>query len=172
MASQKLPKKAPCSVEALGVDRLTTYLHISGITLAVGEGDTLTINYEGAPLPEWMKEALAYYKGAILDILRPSPEILAKREAFQFVYDRICRMRFEDPAKGTREAGQSWLRRKIEELAGGCDLVDGYTDPGCPFADSALLALRMEMDELTAPGNPYPIPKSDPRPRFTNGKLE
>jgi hypothetical protein len=172
MGTKRLPKKAPCTVESLGVDRLTTYLHIAGITLAVGDGDTLSISYDGEALPEWLKEAIAHYKGEILDIMRPSPECVQKRQAFQLIFDYVCRLRYEDPSKGTREAAIAWLSRKLAAFADTCEYPDGYCDPGDPFATDALAALKIEFGELTAEGNPYPIPVDDPRPRTASGKLE
>lgn len=157
-----IPAKVPAS---LGLEDLLGYAYRGNVQLGMNAAEELIISYEDEELPAWFREALSRNKDILVRIVKA-------RTLFKLIDDYVTKLRFENPTKGTRPQALAWLARKLREFEGLCDLPDGYYDPSEPWADSALSTLHFEYGELTAEGNPYPIPRDDPRPRFPNGKLE
>lgn len=161
----KLPKKPPFKVETVTLDTLLGWLVRAGMVLSSdGTGGITVTHPEPEAIPDWLVKAVTVHNLAL-------SKLVAYRIAFKAIEDRITRLRFENPPKGTREAAFAYIDQQIRKLAGACDLPDGYTDPSDPFADGAVSMLWHEYEELTANGNPYPIPADDPRERYPNGKL-
>lgn len=157
-----IPEKQPQKPETLTLEQVLGHLARGEVNLTLSNDDTVVLDRE---VPEWLMKAVTLHQ----ENLKP---IVKVRTIFKLIDDYTTKLRYDDPTKGTRPQAFAWLGRKLREFEGLCDLPNGYFDPSDPFADSALSTLRHEYAELTAEGNPYPIPRDDPRPRFPNGKLE
>lgn len=161
---QPLPKRPPQKPETMTIEQVYGFIARSEIELGLN-ADALTIKDPNAEdTPEWLAIAIAHHEPALVKILQT-------QRVFTTIEQRICLMRYENPPKGTREAGLRYIGKQIEGFEKLCDLPGGYTDPGDIFADGALDSLRHEYEELTREGNPYPVPRDDPRERYPNGKL-
>jgi len=160
-----LPDECPQPIETVTLAQALEYIRADDIELGC-DGERLLLKQSPVKnSPQWIAQIIINHESNLLSIVKA-------RTLFKLIDDRITRLRYENPPNGRRDSAFAWLKGKMIEFKRQCDLPDGYHDPSDPFADSALSTLQFEYDELTAEGNPYPIPKDDPGPRFPNGKLE
>ena len=137
-------------------------------------------------------EGLALANAAVLtgelrvSVREHKPDLLAladRRATFTRLCERACRLRCEDPKKGTRHDAIAWLGRQVQALAASCDLVDGegqavgFSDPSDPFAGDQITHLLHEIADLIQGEGLYPLgaltddPLGMDPPRLLNGKL-
>ena len=102
-------------------------------------------------------------------------EIGLLQDRFALLSLRVIQLRCETPPAG-RSTSLAWLSRQIKKLAaaslafGGTE--NGWSDPADVFADmDQIEGLRQALAELTADGNPYPVPLPEgcvllPQPNF------
>ncbi|MCW3061544.1 MAG: hypothetical protein JWQ02_3365 [Capsulimonas sp.] len=112
-----------------------------------------------------LREALDHHKPEIL-------RIADLRTKFTRIDGKITALRYQEYVYGaSRQESLDYVWRMIKSFAKRCDMPTGYRDPSDPFSENAVLSLWADFEELTAEGNPYPIPRTDPRMRYLNGVL-
>ena len=156
---RKVPRKAPGLAEALA------YAFRADIDINERDGE-LVFKDPNKQLVDWLREALITHKEQII-------WQIGMGRKWTYIYNRMTDLRFKESAfKGIdREQSIARVAEYIELFYADCDLPEGYTAIGDPFSWHALVDLRVEFAELTAPGKLYPIAADDPRERGVNGAL-
>lgn len=120
--------------------------------------------------PEWLAVAAQSHA----DVFQA---LSAWERAFRRIEDATAILRVQNAWTGaTRQEACDKIQDQIEALTTECFRLyhsrDGYSDALDLFEDGCQIqTLRLLFAELTAPGNPYPLPPGDTRPRDVLNRL-
>ena len=132
------------------------------IELSVVKSELQIIDMDGA-MTDRLRAAVDLHHDELLRVAR-------LRSRWKLTDAAIVTLRFEPRLDElSRDESLDKVSRMIQSLAKICDTPEGWDDISDPFAHEAVTSLRHEFEELVA--GPYPIPRSDQRPRYPHGVL-
>ena len=165
------------SKTTFSVDKSPLFLPFAAVVETLAAFD---VSFQRKEKEICLKDAQRVLTGEIVEAVRAHKADLLIlcdcRSELTRLHEYIVRLRCEDPPRGSREKAFAYQAAQIEKLAGLSVSIggteNGWSDPADVFADmDQIEGLRQALAELTADGNPYPVPLPEgcvllPQPNF------